>query len=165
MTSYQYMTREQVKEAIMRRDSEFRVFIDTLPPTSNHAYGVAVNKQARAFIYMTAEGKAWKDGAQMVVQAANDKAEGFWKGKQLYVSLTFFDKSVLTYDVDGRSKLALDAVAAGLGFNDRYVFPLLLDKRPSNVQGVLVFVTDRIPQMDRIPLDHVWYIRGERGKE
>ncbi len=59
--------------------------------------------------------------------------------------MIFFDKSVLMADVDGRSKLALDSLAAGLGFDDRYVFPLLLDKKKGVVPGVSMFVTDRIP--------------------
>ena len=125
--------------------SEFTVFIPTLPPTSNHAYGVAVNKRGKGFIYMTAEGKAWKTGAQLAVQAADNQPEGFWKGKQLFVSLTFFYKSTLIHDIDGLVKLALDSVADGLGFDDRYVFPLLLNKKPSTVYGISVFVTDRIP--------------------
>ncbi len=129
----------------MRRNSEFSVFIPTLPPTSNHAYGVAVNRKGKGFIYLTAEGKAWKAGAQLAVQAANSQPEGFWKDKQLCVSLTFFGKSALTYDIDGRVKLTLDAVADGLGFDDRYVFPLFLDKKKTAVQGVAVLVTDRIP--------------------
>lgn len=122
--------------------ANFTVFIPTLPPTSNEAYRCGQGR-----FYMTAEGKAWKAGAQLVVQAANRQPEGFWSGKQLYVSLTFFDKSTLTYDVDGRSKLALDAVSAGMGFDDKYVFPLLLDKKASTIRGVSVFVTDRIPHM------------------
>ena len=121
-------------------------FIPTLPPTSNHAYGVAVNKRGKGYIYMTAAGKAWKAGAQLAVQAANNQPEGFWKGRQLYVSLTFIDKSVLMADVDGRAKLALDAVAQGLGLDDRYVFPLLLDKRAGDEPGVEVFVTDYIAE-------------------
>ena len=120
---------------------EFTVFIPTLPPTTNHAYTIAVNKRGKAYTYMTAEGKAWKAGAQLKVQAANDQPEGFWKGKRLYVTLIFFDKSTLTYDVDGRVKLALDAVADGLGFDDRYVYPLLLDKRVGT-PGVSVLVLD-----------------------
>ena len=125
--------------------TEFSVFIDSLPPTSNQAYKVGRLGKAKGVLYMTEEGKAWKDGAQLAVQAANRQPEGFWKGRQLYVSLTFFGHSTLTYDIDGRVKLALDAVAAGLGFDDRYVFPLLLNKQKGVVPGVSVMVTDRIP--------------------
>ena len=141
------MSKEQAEEAVaaMKKASEFKVFIETLPPTSNHAYGVAVNKRGKGYIYLTAEGKAWKTGAQLAVQAADCQPEGFWKGKQLFVSLTFCYKSTLIYDVDGRVKLTLDAVADGLGFDDRYVFPLLLNKGLFPVHGVSVFVTDRIP--------------------
>ena len=140
--------------------TEFSVFIPgPLPPTTNQAY-----RCGKGRLYMTESGKLWKLGAQLMVQAANRQPEGFWKDKQLYVSLIFFDKSVLTADVDGRAKLALDAVAAGLDFDDRYVFPLLLDKKKGVVSGVSVLVTDRIPldqenlpftDVDPLPLNYI----------
>ena len=146
--------------------TEFSVFIPTLPPTTNQAY-----RCGKGRFYMTEEGKAWKTAAQLLVQVADRQPEGFWRGKQLYVSLIFFDESVLMADVDGRAKLALDSVAAGLGFDDRYVFPLLLDKKKGIAPGVSVFVTDRIPHnplerfhMERIPVGSVGANEADKGK-
>ena len=120
--------------------AEFTVFIPVLPPTTNQAYRVGQGR-----FYMTAEGKSWKKGAQLAIQAANRQPEGFWRNKQLHVSLIFFDHSTITYDIDGRVKLALDAVADGLGFDDRYVLSMQIKKQSAIIPGVSVFVTDRIP--------------------
>jgi len=99
-------------------------------------------------MYMTAEGKAWKAGAQLVVQAANRQPEGFWRNKHLHVSLIFFDKTVFYFDVDGRVKLTLDALADGLGFDDRYVLSMQIEKQASPIPGVSIFVTDHA-QVDK----------------
>ncbi len=54
--------------------TEFSIFIPALPPTSNQAY-----RCGKGRFYMTDEGKAWKAGAQLAIQAANEQPEGFWK--------------------------------------------------------------------------------------
>ena len=121
--------------------TEFTVFIGgPLPPTTNQAYRVGKGR-----FYMTEEGKAWKAGAQLLVQAANRQPEGFWRNKRLHVSLGFFDKTVFRFDIDGRIKLCLDAVADGLRFDDRYVVSMQIKKRAAAIPGVSIFVTDCIP--------------------
>ena len=118
--------------------AEFSIFIPgPLPPTTNEAYRIGKGR-----LYMTAEGKAWKKGAQLIVQAADSQQDGFWKGKRLSVKLVFFDKTVFRFDIDGRVKLCLDAVADGLGFDDRYVVSMRLDKQAAAIPGVSIFVTD-----------------------
>ena len=123
----------------------FRHFIETLSPTTNQAYKVGRLGNHRGVIYMTSVGKAWKLVARQAIRAANSWPPDFWRNKRLYVSLVFLHTSTLTYDIDGRIKLTLDAIADGLGFDDRYVYPLYCDKAVGPVPGVSVLVTDRIP--------------------
>jgi len=95
---------------------KFEIYVPTLPPSTNMTY-----KSGKGRFYKTTESKDWQTQAALPIGAAHNLNPHDWAKKLLACSLFFFDKSVLTWDIDGRIKPVLDCLSAKLNFDDRYI--------------------------------------------
>jgi crossover junction endodeoxyribonuclease RusA len=101
-----------------------------LPPGVNNQYVTAGSRRV-----LSKPAKAFKDEVTKLllahrernrITAAQERAlASSWIG----VYLTFYFETPLKRDLDGGLKIALDAIAAGLGFDDRKVVDIHLTKR------------------------------------
>lgn len=101
-----------------------------LPPGVNNQY-VTVGKRR----VLSKPARAFKDEVETLllhqrernrITAAQERAiASSWIG----VYLTFYFETPLKRDLDGGLKIALDAIAGGLGFDDRRVVDIHLTKR------------------------------------
>ncbi len=98
--------------------------IPGLPPTTNHAYRVSV-RGGKAIMYKSVEAKAWQEAAVLIINTQKERQD--WSTCGIRVGLTFFCNN-MGRDIDGGIKLALDAIAEGLGFNDKKVLVLVVHK-------------------------------------
>lgn len=101
--------------------------LDGLPPTTNHSYGLHRDKQGRARMHSTVEKKAWQEAAILRIQAGRAQPHQDWTDRSLLVLLTFYCVN-RNRDIDGGVKIVLDALAAALGFNDREIMMLMVQK-------------------------------------
>jgi hypothetical protein len=78
----------------------------------------------------------------LIHTTANAQGVVFQRGKDFAVSIVFcLPKDRLhKIDVDGACKPTLDAIANGLGLNDVYARPVLLDKKIGVDYGVEIVV-------------------------
>ncbi len=115
-------------------------WIPQRPPTTNVSY-----KISRGRMYLSKEAKGWKEQAVLILRCKHNENPHLWKEKYLATSLTFFDKSILTYDLDGPIRITLNALSAALDFDDRYIMELCAKKRkgPSGVFIHLRELTER----------------------
>jgi Holliday junction resolvase RusA-like endonuclease len=114
------------------------IVLDGLPPTTNASY-----KTGQGRFYMTAEAKAWKLATSLLVKAAR---LADWRDvKELLVIVTFHMTRPAQRDVDGMVKLLLDAVADGLGFNDKRVASLFVSKEKAAADSTEIRVAEWKP--------------------
>lgn len=118
---------------------KFEVWIPTLPPTTNTAYRIS-----RSRMYISKEGNDWAEKAALVIGTKHSKDPYEWKGRDLQVSFTFYGIHPLRWDVDGRIKLALDTLAAKLGFDDRNVWQVYARKQ-KGPEGVRIILEEYSP--------------------
>lgn len=101
-----------------------------LPPTTNNLYFSIKTKSGTSRRVLTSQARTWKEkAAQVVADAA--AAPGWTLGqKQPYrVEISFSATRPFSWDLDGRLKLLLDAIAAGLGVDDRYIIGMIIEKK------------------------------------
>jgi Holliday junction resolvase RusA-like endonuclease len=97
-----------------------------LPPALNHQYAYAGMRGGKR---RTPEAIAWQDGATAAVRSARNEAG--WTApprSPLTVFVVFEAPDIYRWDIDGRLKCLLDAVAAGLGHDDRWIAHLTVIK-------------------------------------
>jgi Holliday junction resolvase RusA-like endonuclease len=94
------------------------VVLPSLPPPLNHIY----HNRAQGGRMLTAPARAWQDAMALLI-GATARATGWAVGPrtELDVALDFSDPAMLRSDVDGKLKLVIDALAAGIGVDDRFV--------------------------------------------
>jgi len=92
-------------------------------------------------MYKTGEAKAWQEmiGWQVIAQRTQPRQD--WQGRAIRVMITLWAQDRRA-DVDGGIKLTLDAVAKGLGFNDKMVdyVSVLRFVRPGNAEATEVYI-------------------------
>ena len=94
---------------------------ETLPPGVNNLYW---NIYGRGRV-LTTQARQWRDEMQLLVrQAAMRRGLAWHRTTRLAVEIEVSSPRLWTFDLDGRLKLALDALAAGLGVDDRYIVQL-----------------------------------------
>ena len=115
---------------------KFSAYVPHRPPTTNVSY-----KISRSRMYMSAEGKYWKEQAILLMRCKHNENPQEWQGRFLEVYLTFFDSSIITYDGDGPVKITCDALSEALGFDDRYIlsYHITKSKGPS---GVFIYLKE-----------------------
>ena len=129
---------------------KFEVYIPTLPPSTNMAY-----KCGKGRFYKTTECKDWQAQAALPIGAKHNKNPYDWTKKFLACSLFFFDKSVLTWDIDGRIKPVLDCLSAKLGFDDRYIVKFDELEQLKGPSGILIKLRELTEQEIKI-IDNKW---------
>lgn len=101
-----------------------------LPPGVNNQYVSAGNRRV-----LSKSAKAFKREVERLLLDHREKnrittaQERTVKDAWIGVYLTFFFETPLRRDLDGGLKIALDAIASGLGFDDRRVVDIHLTKR------------------------------------
>jgi len=134
-----------------------------LPPGVNNQY-VTVGKRrvlsaaAKTFHHDTAKLIARLRG-EGVVTAAHDAA---FVDALLGVYLTFFFETPMRRDLDGGLKIALDALARGLGFDDRAVVDLHLTKRIDPLRPRLEVEIETIADWE---FDRTYVFLGEPARD
>lgn len=114
---------------------ELVITLPGLPPTVNHAYRhVAGGGKQR-----TAAAVAWQAGAILAIRAAAPGA-GLQKPTPWGAAIHLVAADVYRWDLDNRVKVLLDALAAGLGLDDRYCTALQVTK----ARGALAQTTIRV---------------------
>lgn len=103
-------------------------------------------------MYISKEGNDWAEKAALIIGAKHGHDPQEWKGKFLRVSFTFYAKSILTYDVDGKIKICLDCLSRKLGFDDRFVMKLSAQKQ-KGPSGVLI-VLEELRSQNTTPTPH-----------
>ena len=101
---------------------ELVVNIPTLPKSTNALLGIT----RTGHVYKTSAARAWAEQAALIIGAANQGRE--WSGYWLEVVFDVYMPNVAWRDVDNCIKLALDTLAAKLGFDDRYVLSVSANK-------------------------------------
>ncbi|CAA9534425.1 MAG: hypothetical protein AVDCRST_MAG49-153 [uncultured Thermomicrobiales bacterium] len=136
----------------------------TLPPGVNNQY-VSVGRRR----VLSGPAKAFKrDTAKAVEQArrtgvVTPAVEEALRGALLGVYLTFYFETPMRRDLDGGLKIALDALCAALGLDDRAVVDLHLTKKIDPLRPRLELELETIHgwEFDRA---YVW-LGGEAGDE
>jgi crossover junction endodeoxyribonuclease RusA len=101
-----------------------------LPPGVNNQYVTAGKRRV-----LSKPAKAFKETVTKLLLDHREKnrittaQERAIAASYIGVYLTFFFETPLKRDLDGGLKIALDAIAAGLGFDDRKVVDIHLTKR------------------------------------
>lgn len=101
------------------------VIIPTLPPSTNQLLGY--RRDGR--VYKTEEAKAWAKGAALIIGAANQGRE--WDSWWLELWFDVCLPNISWRDIDNFEKLAIDTLAAKLGFDDRYILTKHITKWPT----------------------------------
>jgi Holliday junction resolvase RusA-like endonuclease len=96
--------------------------LEGLPPALNHAYTPTARGPR-----LTAGARAWQEGAALALRAAVRHPASDRRAR-LVVRVTLTSPRPLSFDVDGRLKLILDALSTALGVDDRYVMSLAVTK-------------------------------------
>lgn len=118
------------------------ITLDSTPPSTNHAYFNNNNKTGPNRT-MKAQAKAWK--AEVTTKVKNHlqhttyNAEAH-KKKPLRMDVVLEIPELYRSDLDGRQKLLQDAVADGMGLDDRYFVSLRLDKIRGSTPNTRVMV-------------------------
>ena len=107
--------------------------LDSLPPALNHAY---VTTQSGRRI-MSDEARHWQREATMLILNARNLQFTAYAAPQVgrltvpmvVTTIYFFSPKVWTFDIDGRLKQFLDALASALDIDDRYFTDLHVHKR------------------------------------
>ena len=101
-----------------------------LPPGVNNQYVTAGKRRV-----LSKTAKAFKDEVTKLLLNHRERnritaaQEREIKASYIGVYMTFFFETPLKRDLDGGLKIALDAIASGLGFDDRKVVDIHLSKR------------------------------------
>ena len=98
------------------------VTIPVLPESTNVLLGITRTGQ----VYKTHAARAWAEEAALIIGAANQGRD--WSGYWLEVVFDIYMPNVAWRDVDNCIKLALDTLAAKLGFDDRYILSVCANK-------------------------------------
>lgn len=117
------------------------ILLDGLPPTTNHGYGVS-SRGGKARMYKTQEARAWQELVMWQVAAQRIQPHQDWQGRAIRVMITLWSQDRRA-DVDGGIKLTLDAIAKGLGFNDKMVDYISVARfvRPGGQEATEVYVS------------------------
>lgn len=107
----------------MHQIFDFDVVIPFLPTSTNALY-----KWGKGHMYKTQAAKDWAKDAALLIGAAN--TVGDWSDYWLVVTLDVCLPNPARRDIDNCAKLALDTLAAKLGFDDRYVISLHIHSWP-----------------------------------
>ena len=103
-----------------------------MPPSTNNLYRNATTKQGVPIRPLTGEGKRWKaDAIKVIGSCANHQGFAAPPKSFLDVTIHYYAPNVLVWDLDGKTKLLLDALSTVLGVDDRYIIDLRLRKRRS----------------------------------
>lgn len=95
-----------------------------LPPTTNHAYATVRGRRV-----LSADGRAYKASmAQLARHAAAQHGWCYSAGQRLAVRLRLHFPDNRRCDIANREKLAVDALAEALGFDDAMIDELLLQR-------------------------------------
>lgn len=118
-----------------------------LPPSVNHQYVTmgrrrVLSREAQAFRRDAAKAIQWLREMGTLSPAI----EAALKGAFLGAYLTFYFETPHRRDLDGGLKIALDAVCAALGLDDRYVVDVHLTKRIDPLHPRLEFELEAIPE-------------------
>lgn len=103
------------------------VEIPSVPMSANNLY---VNNPKTNGRYLKKEAKEWKAQAIEIIKTqALD--QGFFRAPktELEVFVVIYHPQILRFDIAGKEKLILDAIAEATGIDDRYVMDLHLTKR------------------------------------
>lgn len=100
------------------------VTLPGLPPTVNHQYAGRWQGGRR----LTPEAAAWRDGATLAIRASMAPAGRLLRTTPWAVALHLEAPDCYRWDLDNRCKSALDALAAALGLDDRYITALHVTK-------------------------------------
>jgi Holliday junction resolvase RusA-like endonuclease len=109
------------------------VELDSLPPALNHAY---VTTQSGRRI-MSDEARHWQQQATLLISNALQlqftayapPPVGKLTVPSVAVTIYLYSPKVWTFDLDGRLKQLLDAIASATGIDDRYFIDLYVHKR------------------------------------
>jgi len=101
-----------------------------MPPSTNQVYRRA--KQGKLF--MTAEGRLFKEAAGLMLSVAAHRIRGntFHVGQRFALTLRLHFADDRRCDLDNRIKLVQDALADALGFDDRHIHRLTVERGESD---------------------------------
>jgi len=100
------------------------VTLDSMPCSLNNLYATIVVKGKQRRV-LSGAARAWKDGAALIIRNAG-RLQGFdLAPKQPFaVEVVYQAPNVMQFDLDGKSKLLVDALADAFGIDDRYLMDL-----------------------------------------
>ncbi len=97
-------------------------FVIPVPLSINRTYKVASRRGGQAFMYLSTDAKEFKSIVYLIAKTTADNDEfQVIKTDKLGLELRIFPPS-LRADTDGGLKLTKDAIAEGIGFNDRQIW-------------------------------------------
>lgn len=110
----------------------FEIELDDMPPSLNNLYSsIEVNGRPRRVL--SSEARAWKEAHALIIRTQG-RIAGFSiaPGTLFSMTITLRAPNVLQWDLDGKSKLLIDAVCEAFGINDRHLFELRMSKGRGN---------------------------------
>jgi len=105
------------------------VTLDSMPPSLNNLYATIVVKGKQRRV-LSGAARAWKDAATTIIRNAG-RLQGFdLAPKQPFaIEVVYQAPNVMMWDLDGKSKLLVDALADAFGIDDRYLMELCQHKQ------------------------------------
>lgn len=129
--------------------SSLTIIIPGLPPPLNHAYSHTAGGGKRR----NEDVIAWQDAATLVVR--NTAQVQGWRVPPktlLAIEIRFTAPDILRWDLDGRLKMLLDAIAVGIGVDDAYFTALYVRKERGPVAETQVLVSPAGAGLAAVPL-------------
>ncbi len=99
------------------------------PPSWNKAF--RVNRRLGS-VYMSKEAKDWKTYVEYAVRIA--QSESGWQPREGLIAVHFWIYLNRPIDADNILKLTMDSIAKGIGVNDRWFLPRVIDLQTRHTQ-------------------------------
>jgi len=116
--------------------STLEVTLHDIPPSLNNLYAT-IEVKGRSRRVLSSAAHDWKRTAGMIIRNAATLQQWTCARKTpLYVEILFASPTVLRWDLDGKTKLLIDALCEAMGLDDRYVMRLDLTKARGALEQV-----------------------------
>lgn len=105
------------------------ITLDDMPPSLNNLYST-VYLDGKPRRVLSGEGRRWKESAALIIRTQCRIAGYSIMPRQLFaLTITLQAPNYLQWDLDGKSKLLIDALCEALSIDDRYLTELKMTKR------------------------------------
>lgn len=107
----------------------FEITLDDMPPSLNNAYATVTIKGVPRRV-LSNVARSWKESATLIIRTQCRIAGFSIEPRQCFaLVITLQAPNMLQWDLDGKSKLLIDALCEALGIDDRYLIELKMTKR------------------------------------